>query len=202
MPIRFATPADGAVLLSIYAPYIDTPITFECTSPTVPEFTRRIEAITREYPYLVYEEEGRPIGFAYAHRAQAREAYQWNAELSVYLAVGCTGRGIGTALYRVLIELLKRQGICTVYGVVTVPNPASERLHRALGFRRVGTWRRAGYKAGAWRDVAWFEKAIAPFAADPPPLLPFSRFSRAEREGWLQTAVASTADARGRTLDE
>lgn len=190
MTIRFATPADSAALRGLYALYIDTPITFECDLPSEREFARRVEEVSRDYPYLVCEEQGRVIGYAYAHRAQAREAYQWNAELSIYLDPARTGRGSGTALYRALIALLRGQGVRTVYGVVTAPNPASEGLHRSLGFRHVGTWKNAGYKAGAWRDVAWFEKAIAPFAPDPAPFVPLSRVPREERERRLAEAVA------------
>ena len=86
-------------LLKIYGEYLDTPITFECALPSEAEFAGRIAAVGREYPYLVCLEKGRIVGYAYAHRQAERAAYQWNAELSVYLDRSCTSRGLGRRLY-------------------------------------------------------------------------------------------------------
>lgn len=72
------------------------------------------------------------------------------------------GQGLGGRLYRILLDMLRLQGIRTVYAGVTVPNPASERLHESMGFVRLGTYHSIGYKAGGWHDVAWFEKADCP----------------------------------------
>ena len=186
MIIRLAAQADAPALLRIYGQYMDTPVTFEYTLPTEEAFARRIADISGGYPYLVCEEDGRITGYAYAHRQAERAAYQWNAELSVYLDRACTSRGLGRQLYTALIELLKLQGIRTVYGCVTVPNEKSERLHESLGFRRIGTYRLAGFKAGAWHDVAWFEKPIAPYDQDPIPLLPFPAVPREETDAVLR----------------
>lgn len=175
MEIRFATERDSAALLQIYGQYIGTPITFEYELPTEASFARRIRDIAAVYPYLVCEEDGRIVGYAYAHRQAERSAYQWNAELSVYLDGAYTGRGLGKRLYGILMGLLRLQGVRTVYALVTVPNEKSEGLHRRLGFRHMGTQRSTGYKDGAWRDVAWFEKAIAPYGEDPAPLLPIGQ---------------------------
>ena len=177
MEIRIATEDDAAEALAVYSRYIGTPITFEYELPSVGEFARRIRSTLAEYPYLVYTEEERVRGYAYAHRLAEREAYRWGAELSVYLDSGVTSRGIGGVLYGVLIGLLKQQGVRTVYGCVTTPNPRSERLHEKLGFRRIGTLRRAGFKCGAWHDVTWFEKEIAVYDVPPPELIPFSRIA-------------------------
>ena len=95
MHYRFATPNDAKVLLDIYSQYIDTPITFECSLPTVEEFRIRIQTISNFYPYLVAEDNGRIFGYVYAHRHMQREAYQWNAELSIYLDSKHTSQGIG-----------------------------------------------------------------------------------------------------------
>lgn len=179
MIFQFATEADSAALLKIYAQYIETPTTFECELPTQREFAQRIADISGEYPYLVCQEEDTAIGYAYAHRHMERAAYQWNAELSVYLDEGHTARGIGKRLYALLIEILKRQNVKTVYGGVTVPNEKSERMHTALGFCRLGTYHRTGYKCGAWHDVAWFEKQIAPYDAAPAPFMPIREIDSA-----------------------
>lgn len=187
MTIRFVAPGDCPALLSIYARYIDTSITFECALPAEAEFAGRITAIERDYPYLVCEDEGEIVGYAYAHRHMERAAYQWNAELSVYLDPSRTGRGLGKRFYRVLMELLRLQRIRTVVGVVTVPNEKSEALHRTMGFQIAGTFRNAGYKNGRWRDVMWFTRAIAPHNADPAPFIPIGDLPRTELERILST---------------
>ncbi len=169
--IRFARPDDSAAMLKIYGDYIETPITFECMLPTEAEFSKRMADISVFYPCLVCEEEGRLIGFAYAHRHMERQAYQWNAELSVYFDPEFTSKGLGKKLYAILIEMLKLQGVRTVYAGVTVPNEKSESLHRAMGFSVAGTYRHAGFKNGKWHDVSWFEKAIAPYDSSPEPVV-------------------------------
>lgn len=185
MNIRFAQRSDCKALLRIYAQYIDTPVTFECRLPTKEEFSERIADISAGYPYLVCEENGCVVGYAYAHRQKEWEAYQWNAELSVYLDEGFTSRGIGRVLYGALMELLALQGVKTVYGVVTVPNEKSERLHERMGFRIAGRYRRTGYKCGEWHDVRWFEKQIAPYDANPRPILPMGELPADQRNAVL-----------------
>ena len=172
MNIRFATFADSAALQQIYAQYIDTPVTFAYTLPTAEEFAAYMQEVQMNYPYLICEENGTVAGYAYAHRQMAREAYQWNAELSIYLDSNAVSKGYGTRLYRALINLLRLQGVKTVYGGVTLPNEKSVRLHLSLGFRQLGIYHNTGYKCGAWRDVAWFEKAIAPYDTAPKPIIP------------------------------
>jgi len=159
---RLATRADAAALLRIYGCYIATPITFEYELPSLPAFVERMDAIIGVYPYLVCEQAGRIVGYAYAHRQMERAAYQWNAELSVYLDPDAVSQGLGRRLYAALMELLRLQGVRLAYALVTVPNPASEHLHGASGFQRVGMLRATGYKDGAWHDVCWFEKELLP----------------------------------------
>lgn len=184
--IRFAAIDDSAALLDIYAQYIHTPTTFEYELPTRQEFAGRIRDISGEYPYLVCEEKGKIIGYAYAHRQKERKAYQWNAELSIYLDPASTSRGIGKKLYGALIEILKLQGIHTAYGVVTIPNEKSERLHASMGFRRIGEYHKTGYKCGAWHDVACFEKEIVPYSPEPRPIIPICRIPKEKLEPLLQ----------------
>ena len=167
--IRFALPSDAEALLAIYAQYIQTSITFEYDLPSPDEFRTRIRDISRFYPYLVWEEDGHVLGYAYAHRYRERAAYQWGAELSVYVDEAAHGRGLGTKLYRALMALLALQGLRTVYGVVTQPNEKSDRLHGSLGFSLAGTVHGAGFKAGLWHDVATYEKSIGDFGASPAP---------------------------------
>lgn len=179
--IRFAAPEDSAALLRIYGQYMDTPVTFEYELPTEQAFAERIAGIAADYPYLVWEEDGEPVGYAYAHRHAERAAYQWGAELSIYLDRDHTSCGMGKVLYEILMELLKLQGVRTVYGCVTVPNERSEGLHETMGFRRIGVFRGTGYKSGAWRDVAWFEKQILSGEEEPTPIRSFSEVSEEKK---------------------
>mgnify|MGYP001086806414 CR=1 FL=1 len=173
--IRFVSKADVPALLDIYRHYISTIVTFEYVLPGGEEFARRVDAVSQVYPYLVLEQDGRVLGYAYAHPIAERAAYGWGAELSIYLHPDAAGRGAGTRLYRVLMELLRLQGVRTVYGLVSSPNPASEGLHTAMGFRLMGVQQKAGYKNGRWIDLLWFEKAIAPYTPAPAPLVPVGR---------------------------
>ena len=183
--IRTARPEDAARLLGIYAYYVEsTAITFEYTVPTVDEFRSRIDHTLERYPYLVIERNGVIQGYAYAGVFKERAAYDWNAELSVYLAKCAAGRGLGTTLYGALLALLQKQGVRNVYGIVTLPNPASEALHRAFGFRIVGAYDRSGYKNGRWLDVGIFEKQIGSFDGEPEPLQPIGAI--ADREEILR----------------
>lgn len=187
MKLRFATEKDCRSLLAIYAQYIDTAVTFECRLPSEEEFAGRIRAIACNYPYLACEEQGRIVGYSYAHRQMEREAYQWNAELSIYLDRAFTSQGLGRRLYGALLELLRLQGVKTVYGGVTLPNAGSEELHRALGFQLLGIYHHTGFKCGKWHDVGWFEKALAPYADNPPPVLPVHRLDEKQRACILRT---------------
>lgn len=195
--IRLATDDDADGILSVYAPYIDTPITFEESLPNAEDFGARTAKIQADYPYLVAEtvstpesgEAPRIVGYAYAHAQAERAAYGWNAELSVYLSPEARGRGLGTVLYRALIDLLREQGVKAAYALVTIPNAASERLHEALGFTLMGVQKNAGYTCGAWRDVAWLVLALAPFDAEPAPVVPFPALAR-ERPGAVRNALA------------
>lgn len=155
--VRFAEPErDAAGLLRIYAPYIlETAITFETEVPSEAEFGERVRSIGAHFPYLVLEIDGKPAGYAYAHRQAERAAYAWNAELSIYLEKAWRHRGLGEPLYRLLIELLTMQGYVNLYAVITAENEASIAMHRRMGFREIGLHERTGFKLGRWHDVAW-----------------------------------------------
>ena len=179
MHIRLASADDADGIRVVYAPFIDTPVTFEDEVPSCEAYRERIVRICEKYPCLVAEEGGRIVGFAYAHELRERVAFQWNAELSVYLAPAAQGCGAGRRLYAALIELLRLTGIKAVYGVVTSPNPASERLHRAFGFALMGVQPHAGFTCGAWHNVTWYVLEIAPFEDAPAPPVPFPAYASA-----------------------
>ena len=123
---------------------------------------RRIAAAQRAHAWLVLEEDGRVVGYAYAGPFKERAAYRWSAEVSVYLEPGRRRSGSGRLLYEALFARLAERGFRTLVAVMTLPNDASEGLHRALGFEPVGTFRRVGWKHGQWRDVAWAQRSIGP----------------------------------------
>lgn len=162
MEIRLARAQDCAALRAIYAQYIDTTITFERVLPAQAEFLARMQAVQAAYPWLVWEEAGAILGYAYAHAFGERVSYEPSAELSVYVDRVARGRGIGKRLYGALMRLLALQNVRTVYGIVTSPNERSEALHRALGFTCRARLEKVGYKGG-WRDVSWFAKAIGTY---------------------------------------
>ncbi len=168
--IRLATEGDAEQIAAIYAPNVtDTIISFELEPPTAEEMRRRIEITLQRYPWLVCERHGRVMGYAYAGAHGSRWAYQWSVDVSVYVHEEARGKGVGRALYASLFAALELQGFYNAYAGATLPNPASVRLHEAVGFRPVGVYREVGYKLGAWHDVVWWHLPLRERVADPDP---------------------------------
>jgi phosphinothricin acetyltransferase len=160
--LRLATAADAEACAAIYAPYVtDTAITFETAPPPAAEFAERITEANRSHAWIVAEDEGRIVGYAYGGPFKSRAAYRWSCEVSVYLEVGRRRTGTGRALYEELLERLAHRGFHVAVAGMTLPNDASVGLHRAMGFEPVGTYRRIGFKHGTWHDVAWVQRALA-----------------------------------------
>ncbi|TFV67026.1 UNVERIFIED_ORG: N-acetyltransferase family protein [Bacillus sp. AZ43] len=169
LAVRDAAPADAARCAEIYAPYVrDSAISFETEPPPAEEMAGRIAAAQRDHAWLVLEDAGTVSGYAYGGPFMARAAYRWSATVSVYLAGDRRGSGGGRALYTALFDRLAARGIRTVMAGVALPNPASEGLHRSLGFTPVGTYRRVGWKLGRWHDVAWYQKDLVTDWSPPP----------------------------------
>lgn len=161
MTIRDARRSDVPAMLAIYAPFVEhTAVSFEYNVPTEAEFARRLEEHQAAFPWLVCEENGRVMGYAYAGRAFERAAYGWNAEISCYLAPELRGRGVGRRLYARIEEILTRLGYYKLFAVVTSANAPSVAFHHALGFRDAACFRNVGYKQGGWYDVLWLEKTL------------------------------------------
>lgn len=182
MILRVVHPDDAAELLSIYAPYVlHTPISFLSDVPSVEELSHTITSYSSTHPWLVAEEEqeGRRsiLGYAYATKLRERAAYRWSAESSVYIAQHHHRRGIGRVLYAALFELLRLQGFHSLYAGITLPNAASEGLHRSCGFEPVGVYRKVGYKLGAWHDVGWFQRALGDYPDNPKEPIAFTNLS-------------------------
>jgi phosphinothricin acetyltransferase len=170
--IRDASELDAEACVAIYTPYVrDTAITFELEPPTVEEMAERITRAVGSHAWLVLEDDdGRVVGYAYGGPMKPRAAYRWSCEVSIYLEAGRRRTGGGRALYEALFERLAARGYRTAVAGMTLPNPASEGLHAALGFEPIGTYRKIGWKNGAWHDVAWSQLALA--AGDDPPAEP------------------------------
>src|SRR5262249_15175766 len=142
--------------LEIYTPFIvHTTVSFEYEVPSVDEFSLRIKKYLQDYPWIVCEYKERIIGYAYASKHRNRTAYQWSVESSVYIHQDFHRKGIAKILYETLFELLRHQGILNAYAGIALPNDKSLHFHHACGFRDVGTYKKVGYKLGAWNDVLW-----------------------------------------------
>jgi L-amino acid N-acyltransferase YncA len=169
--VRDAGPEDAGTCAAIYAPCVtDTVITFETHPPTDADMAGRIAAAQRTHAWLVLEDDGRVVGYAYGGPYKDRPAYRWSCEVSVYLEPGRRRTGGGRALYEALLERLTERGFRTAVAGMTLPNDASEGLHRALGFEPIGVSRRIGWKHDAWLDVAWAQRSLG--SGDDPPAEP------------------------------
>ena len=173
MPIRHADASrDAEACARIYSPYVlDTAISFEETPPSADEMERRMQDLGARFPWLVAEddEEGTVAGYAHAAEHRARAAYRWSVDVTVYVERGARGRGLGRALYGALLPLLRAQGFRMACAGITLPNDASVALHELFGFELVGIHRAIGWKAGAWRDVGWWQLELGSLAGEPPP---------------------------------
>lgn len=159
--IRFANEADIPAILEIYGPYIlNTAISFEYTVPTLEEFTQRFREITRQFPWLVWEENSKVLGYAYGSLPFGRAAYRWCAASSIYLAPEAQGMGIGRKLYEALEAILAEQGYRKTYAIITSDNPGSLRFHERLGFRFLGEFPDCGVKFSTLYSVVWMEKDL------------------------------------------
>ncbi|MET0189802.1 MAG: N-acetyltransferase family protein [Pseudonocardia sediminis] len=166
--IRPATRDDGAACAAIYAPYVtDTVVSFETEPPTGAEMADRIERANHRHAWLVALDDDGVLGYAYGGEWKSRAAYRWTCEVSVYLRPGVRRTGAGRALYEALFVRLGERGHLVAVAGMTQPNEASGGLHRALGFETVGTHRRVGWKFGAWHDVTWVQRTLAPGTVPP-----------------------------------
>ena len=159
--IRIATEADVPEILAIYAPYIEnTTVTFEYDVPCTRTFLQRFHHITAQYPWLVWEENGKILGYAYASAPYSRAAFSWCAEPSIYLRPEAKGKGIGKKLYAVLEKILELQGYQVLYALITEENSESLSFHRKMAYEIRAEFPDCGYKFGRWLGLIWMEKRI------------------------------------------
>lgn len=179
--IRIAAPEDAGPLLEIYAPYVEnTAISFEYKAPSIEEFRRRIAQTLEKYPYLLAEQEGKILGYAYASPFHEREAYSWSVETSIYVDGAQKRTGIGRRLHDALENALREQHVLNMNACIAYPVQEDEHLtrnsvqfHAHMGYRLVGEFYQCGYKFDRWYNMVWMEKHIGAHAAPPEPFLPF-----------------------------
>lgn len=179
--IRQAQVSDAAALLAIYAPYVtQTAISFEYEVPSLADFQARIESTRLSYPYLVAEDQGTILGYAYLGRFQSRPAYDWASEISVYVNQTARGKGIGRILYEAIELIARQQGIRNLYACIAYPSQPDNHLtmdsvyfHQHLGYQEVGHFHACGYKFDTWYDMVWMEKQLTGPATTVRPFVPF-----------------------------
>lgn len=179
--IRAASPGDAEKLLEIYRPYVEkTAITFEYEVPSVEEFQGRIVRTLRRYPYLVAEAGGQILGYAYTGPFVGRAAYDWAAEVSIYLREDCRGMGLGKRLYAAIEEISRAQHITNLNACIGTVEAEDQYLtnnsaqfHGHMGYRMVGEFQKCGYKFGRWYNMVWMEKIIGEHLPRPEAVVPF-----------------------------
>lgn len=185
--IRTARDDDAAAIHAIYAPSIsDGVATFETELPGVDAMRERLRTRLMHYPWLVWEEGGEVLAYAYAGRFRERAAYDWIAETSIYVRADAHRRGIARKLYGVLLDVMRLQGITQAVGVITLPGTASVAMHESMGFTAAGVWRQCGYKLGQWWDVGVWQKELQPAANPPIAVTPFPRLPPAPLHSLLE----------------
>lgn len=156
--LRNVTLSDAPAIAEIYNHYVrETIITFEETEVISAEIEKRIEDITAKYPWIVFEENGEILGYAYGCEWRTRSAYRFTAESAVYLRHDLSHKGIGSKLYQELLQQLKNKGIHVMMGAIGLPNDPSIKLHEKFGFKKVAHFPQVGFKFQKWVDVGYWQ---------------------------------------------
>jgi L-amino acid N-acyltransferase YncA len=167
MIIRAARVADAAEIAQIYQPFVtDSVITFETDPPDAAEIARRMNARPL-LPWLVAEDDGALLGYAYCSPYRARSAYRWSLDCTVYIRVGQHRHGVGRRLYERLFSEARELGHVAVHAGIALPNAASVGLHESFGFQPIGVHPNVGYKLGGWHDVGWWQLLLLPLPEHP-----------------------------------
>ncbi len=159
MNLRDINESDCEAIAQIYNHYVKTTtITFEEQPVSGKDIKERVQKVAGlGLPWLVAEEKGKVIGYAYATQWNTRTAYRYTVEPSVYLSPDVVSKGIGRQLYTCLLDTLKRQGIKNVISVITLPNPSSSGFHESFGFQKVGEFANIGVKFGRKLSVGYWQ---------------------------------------------
>lgn len=169
MKLRAATAEDAAAIAALYSPYVAaSTVSFETEPPSAEVMRTRIEECANLYPWIVAaDDRGEIAGYAYATAFRQRSAYRFAVETSVYVAKDAQRQGLGSLLYRSLFATLEGQGFAQAIAAITLPNPASLRLHERHGFSQAGLYSKVGFKLGGWHDVAIWQRPLAPITNAP-----------------------------------
>lgn len=186
--IRIATLDDAQQILNIYAYYVlHTAITYEYDVPSIEEFRGRMENTLKRYPYFVAEQDGMILGYAYANPFHVRAAYDWSAEVTIYLSKEAKKCGLGRKMYEVLEAALKKMGILNLYACIGYPEVEDEyldynsaRFHEHLGYVKIGEFHKCGYKFGRWYHMIWMEKIIGEHKDEQAPVRNYEKSSTSE----------------------
>ena len=166
--IRSLKEEDISQILSWYNWYIrNSEATFETEELSYEEFAQRVHMITKTYPWLILEEEGKPVGYAYLASFIPRAAYEWTCDLAIYLDPKERGKGYGHQLMKAAIETAEKAGYVNMVSIITKGNTASEKLHEAHGFEKMGEFDESGYKFGKWLGVTYYIRRLNAPAKNP-----------------------------------
>ncbi|RSZ46113.1 MULTISPECIES: GNAT family N-acetyltransferase [unclassified Variovorax] len=163
LAIRPSREEDIAAITAIYAHHVlHGTGTFETEPPSPTDMTsRRADVLAKSLPYLVAEEDGKVLGFAYCNWFKPRPAYRFSAEDSIYVSESARGKGLGTKLLAALSQAAEAAGVRKLIAVIgDSANAGSIGVHRSLGFTHVGVLKDCGWKFGEWRDVVLMEKVL------------------------------------------
>ena len=156
--IRKVKPEDAQEIVDIYNYYVkNTIVTFDNIPFTVEAFKTKIETISKSFPFIVFEEKNKILGYAYANKWREKPAYKNTVESTVYLHYEAQGKQIGTKLYAELLAQLKNENYHVIVGGLTLPNKASVKLHEKFGFKQVAHFKEVGYKFNKWLDVGFWQ---------------------------------------------
>jgi len=173
MKLRMIRNEDIKGAQAVYKPFVkNTPITFEYNVPSYKKFVKRVEKICETYPWIVAEVDGEVAGYAYATRFKERMAFTWDAETYIYVAEQSNNRGIGSALYAALEEILKMQGFYNMYAMITDTAKNSIAFHEKMGYRQMYTLEKSAWKFDQWYGMICMEKKIGNFDETPEPIIP------------------------------
>lgn len=173
--LRIARSEDDEGILSIYTPYVEeTNVTFDYDVEEAKVFCQKIDEMLLEFPWIIAEDKGKVVGYAYAKRHRDRVAYNWCAESSIYVHEDYQGKGVAKLLYEALLEILSAQNTINVYAGIAQPNESSTMFHVKMGFTPVGVYKKVGFKNGQWHDVLWVHRILLKHPGTPKAYIPFS----------------------------
>lgn len=172
--IRPARDDDGAAVAAVYAPYVrDTAVSFELEPPSAEVMAERVNGTLSTHPWLIAEQGGEVVGYAYAGKHSQRAAYRWTVDVTVYVRRDERRTGVGRRLYQALLGTLQLQGFRSAFAEIVLPNPGSARLHEAMGFQHIGVHKDIGHKLGHWQDIGYWRLGLSIGTAVPSEPIPF-----------------------------